>query len=314
MYIGNGAYCYANSASMLIRGFGEEAEPSLLEVLSGVGLGITLYKNGHLFLHNNTCDPDTGISHAMRALGYSFTEAYSQEGEGCPLQSVRKVLEDGTAMLGPVDMGYLTYAPNHMYAKGSDHYILAYAMDDEFIYLHDPACFPHVRLPLGRLVQAWRAEDLPYGRGPYQYWHSIKRESSPSREEMYVDSLVYFRHLYENTDEMGVQIGAKTGRKAIEALIENVERKEVSQEVINDLKYFVFQLGAKRAGDYAVYFKEKHPVLSQAKREQSRVLGLCHSLIVEGNWQELTVNLREFAELEDEFKASLLGLADIEMS
>ena len=38
-YIGNGPYCYANSASMLLESAGEYVEPRLIEILSGVGLG-----------------------------------------------------------------------------------------------------------------------------------------------------------------------------------------------------------------------------------------------------------------------------------
>lgn len=38
-YVGNGPYCYANSAAMLLESAGESIEPRLGEVLSGVGLG-----------------------------------------------------------------------------------------------------------------------------------------------------------------------------------------------------------------------------------------------------------------------------------
>lgn len=308
MYIGNGAYCYANSASMFIKGMGEEIAPSLLEVLSGVGLGITLYGSGSLFLHNNTVDPDTGISHAMKALGFSFTEMFSESGADCPLQDLRKVLETSTAILGPVDMGYLRYSPNHQYAKGSDHYVLAYDMDDQYVYLHDPANFPYVRLAHDSLKLAWSAADLPYGRGPYQYWHSIKRVNHPSKNEIYNDSLCFFQHLYEETAEIGASIGAKTGKEAIRIFCEKLLNNEISQDVIGNLKYFVFQLGAKRANDYSVYFEKNNLSLSQLKRKQSEVLGLCHSLVVEEDWKGLTVVLQEFGKIEDEFETEIRGL------
>jgi hypothetical protein len=293
---------------MFIKEMGEEIAPSLLEVLSGVGLGITLYGSGSLFLHNNMVEPDTGISHAMRALGFSFTEMFSESGADCPLQDLRKVLETSTAILGPVDMGYLRYAPNHQYAKGSDHYVLAYDIDDQYIYLHDPASFPYVRLAHDSLKLAWSAADLPYGRGSYQYWHSIKRVSQPSKEEIYLNSLRYFQSLYEKTAEIGVSIGAKTGNEAIKTFCEKLINNEISQDVIGNLKYFVFQLGAKRANDYSVYFEEKNPSLSQLKRKQSEILGLCHSLVVEGEWDGLAGVLERFGKLEEEFEAELRGL------
>jgi hypothetical protein len=308
MYIGNGAYCYANSASMFIKGIGEDIAPSLLEVLTGVGLGVTLYGNGSLFLHNNTVDPDKGISHAMKALGFSFAEKFSEADADCPLDDLRKVLETSTVILGPVDMGYLRYSPNHQYAKGSDHYVLAYNMDDQYVYLHDPASFPYVRLAHDSLKLAWFSADLPYGRGPYQYWHSIKRDNNPTKNEIYEDSLYYFQHLYEETAGIGASIGAKTGREAIKTFCEKLINNEISQDVIGNLKYFVFQLGAKRANDYSFYFEENNPSLSRLKRKQSEILGLCHSLVVEGDWKGLTVVLEEFGKIEEEFEAKLRGL------
>ena len=41
-YVGNGPYCYANSAAMLLDSVGEAVEPRLLEVLSGCRAGSLL--------------------------------------------------------------------------------------------------------------------------------------------------------------------------------------------------------------------------------------------------------------------------------
>ncbi|MFB5675368.1 hypothetical protein ACE3NQ_17180 [Paenibacillus terreus] len=307
MYIGNGAYCYANSASMFIRETGEGVPPYLLEVLSGVGLGATLYESGSLFLHNNTADPDVGISKAMSILGYSFIENFSDQEAECPLNELRKVLETSPAILGPLDMGYLTYSPNHRFLLGADHYILAYRMDEHFIYVHDPAGFPHVRLPLEQLQLAWKAEKLPYGRGSYQYWHSLTRIHQPSEDEIYDKAMDFFQHLYKETGKIGATIGAKTGKEAIEAFSEKLQNQEMSEDAAANLKYFVFQLGARRAGDYARFFKEKNPELAKLKMKQSVILGLCHSLTVEENWLELSSVLRDFAVIEEEFESKLLS-------
>lgn len=308
MYIGNGAYCYANSASMLIKGIDENVLPSLLEVLSGVGLGVTLYGNGSLFLHNNIADPDIAISNAMKILGFAFSEEISVEDAECPLDQLRNVLRSSTAILGPVDMGYLTYSPNHRYAKGSDHYVLAYDMDDQYVYLHDPAGFPYVRLSLENLKLAWKAKDIPYGRGPYQYWHSIKRINQPTDEEIYENSIRYFQQIYKETGKVGATIGAKTGTEAIASFCNKLENNEITEVAAGNLKYFVFQLGAKRANDFSAYFEKRNPVLARLKRKQSELLGLCHSLAIEEDWQNLSSVLREFGKIEEEFEREILAL------
>ena len=62
-YIGNGPYCYANSASMLLESAGESIEPRLIEVLSGVGLGACwIAESQTLFLSGWTSVPDVGVS------------------------------------------------------------------------------------------------------------------------------------------------------------------------------------------------------------------------------------------------------------
>ncbi|WP_339217413.1 hypothetical protein [Paenibacillus sp. FSL W7-1332] len=308
MYIGNGAYCYANSASMLMKSVGEDVHPSLLEVLSGVGLGVTMYGNGSLFLHNNTADPDVAISKAMEIAGFAFTEVFSKADAECPIDEMKKHIEKSPAMLGPIDMGYLTYSPNHQFQQGADHYVLAYRMDDKYVYVHDPANFPYVRLPIEMLKKAWKAENIAYGRGRYQYWHSIRRVSNPSMDEIYDASIRFFQNIYENTGEIGKQIGAKTGKAAIEVFVEKLRSNEISDDAIGNLKFFVFQLGAKRANDFANYFENRNETLSQLKRQQAELLGLCHSLTMEGDWKELASVLEKFGILEEAFEGEIRGL------
>lgn len=308
MYIGNGAYCYANSASMLLKSIGEDVHPSLIEVLSGVGLGITMYGNGSLLLNNTTADPDVAISKAMGICGFSFIEVFSKADAECPIDELKKVLERSPAILGPVDMGYLTYSPNHPFQKGSDHYVLAYRMDDKYIYVQDPANFPYVRLPLEMFKKAWEAENIAYSRGKYQYWHSIKRVSNPSMDEIYDESIRFFQHIYENTGEIGEKIGAITGKAAIDAISEKLRNNEISENVVDNFKYFVFQLGAKRANDYAAYFEGRNETLSKLKRQQAEHLGLCHSLTGERDWKELASVLEKFSKLEEAFEGEIREL------
>jgi len=66
-----------------------------------------------------------------------------------------------------VDYGCLPYIPGHEYALGSDHYVVAYAIDDGRRPPARPAGFPHVSLPLTELATAWRAERIGYRRGAF---------------------------------------------------------------------------------------------------------------------------------------------------
>lgn len=144
VYIGNGAYCYANSASMLLATIGEDISPSLIEVLTGFALGAAIdSKHGLLFFDNYASSPDQGINHAFKLLGFHVEEKVCRDSDAMPLHELKEDLSRAPVMLGPFDMGYLTYNPNHHYFGGSDHYGLALDFNEHEILLHDPAGFPY---------------------------------------------------------------------------------------------------------------------------------------------------------------------------
>lgn len=72
MYIGNGHYCYSNSAAMFLLSIGEHVSPQMFEVLTGVGLGAMLENGKTLFLSMK--DPDDGINCAFNILGIDADE------------------------------------------------------------------------------------------------------------------------------------------------------------------------------------------------------------------------------------------------
>ena len=111
-YIGNGPYCYANSASMLLESAGEYIEPRLIEVLSGVGLGACwLPESQTLFLSGWTV-PDIGVSQSLRLLGFEVAEEAESDGAPMPVEALDLQLIEGPVMLGPLDLGELSYHPN----------------------------------------------------------------------------------------------------------------------------------------------------------------------------------------------------------
>jgi|GEM_PF-7018153 len=82
-YIGNGAYCYSNSTSMLLASIGEDISPSLIEVVGGVGLGAYYLPETNIaFFSNFSGLPDQAISKALEILGFEFTEKAQKEPRG----------------------------------------------------------------------------------------------------------------------------------------------------------------------------------------------------------------------------------------
>ena len=147
-YFGNGPYCYSNATSMLLSNIGEDIPPWKIEVFTGVGLGAFWLPHEKLLFFSSIANPpDKGISRALNILGFSFKETSSERAGSPPFEQLNSDLSSSPAVLGPLDMGYLTHNPLHKRMKGPDHFVLAYATDDKGVSIHDPEGFPSVKLP-----------------------------------------------------------------------------------------------------------------------------------------------------------------------
>jgi hypothetical protein len=306
-YIGNGAYCYANSTAMLLAANGENIPPSLIEVLSGVGLGAFISEEGLPFFSGLTAEPDAGITRALNILGYDFKEEFSASPNNPPFKKLKQTLKKSPALLGPLDMGFLTYNPEHKHLLGVDHYILTYGVDDKFAYLHDPAEFPHIRMPLKDLTKAWRADNIGYKRGHYRWWTNPIRKKKPTKKQIYQNAIVSFRSLYLAAEKDGKLAKVPIDDEAIKFLAGQATLKKLSSDIVGFMASFSFPLGAKRANDFTLFFEPHNTKLSELKYQQSRLFGLCHSLLMVNDLTGLGKELNNLAKTEKKFKETLLG-------
>lgn len=305
-YIGNGAYCYANSASMLLGSIGEDILPSLIEVLSGTGLSATVEKSGFLFLNNQCLEPDLGIISALKILGFEADVSVCKDKADFPFDELKQALAKQAVILGPLDMGYLVYNPNHKYLHGSDHFVMAYKAEEDKVYLHDPAGFPNVIINKDDLQKSWQAEKIVYKQGYYRFITNVKRISAPSKDDIYQATVKRFINIYQEGEAKTSNDMWRTGSKALLNTKERLEEKLVSQQELNNFVYFVFPLGARRALDFAAFFGSKDPDLANLKRQQANLLGEAHTLAVAKNFNSLGNVLEQLADSENKFRTALL--------
>jgi hypothetical protein len=289
---------------MLLASIGEEVSSSRIEVLTGVGLGAFWIGEENLILFSST-PPDVGVSQALTLLGFEYTEKSWPETAPAPLEELRADLAKSPAALGPLDMGYLAYLPFD--EPGADHYVLAYAMDEDQVYLHDPLGFPLVSLSLEQLVLAWKAERIDYRRGSYQYWTSPTRVHHPSAEEIYERALECFRAGYGRADDLAARTHWSVGHEAILACANHVRSGEVLPGEASRLQGFTFHLGARRALDFAALFDFRDGGLAALKRRQATLFGRCHTLAVRKDWLAVAGVLEELADVEGEFRDVLFA-------
>ena len=307
-YVGIAKYCYANSVAMLLAGINEHVSPSLVEVLTGVGLGACLETDGLLYFSQLTGNPDIGISKAMEFLGFSFEEKSSEHSDSDPFQVLEYDLQNSSAILGPLDMSYLVYIPGHQYIGGVvDHFVLAYAIDRDKLYLHDPAGYPHVSITRPEMLLAWKAENIYYRRGYYRCWASPKRIASPSGAEVYQQALRWFKSIYEDSSAKGAKENMAIGSDAIRKVADRIEAEVLSREEAGHLSRFALQLGAKRALDFASFFGPYDRTLANLKYHQSRVFGEAHSCLLKMDWASTAYRFRLLADLAEKVQDEIMS-------
>jgi hypothetical protein len=311
-YVGNGFYCYANATAMLLAASGENVSPSLLEVLCGVGLGaMWRAESKMIFFGNLATPPDVGISQALDLLGFRYAEKSSAATAPPPFAALRADLAHSPAVLGPLDMGFLHYNPLCADLGGADHYVLAYDMDNQEVYLHDPIGFPYVALSLADLAPAWQAERIAYRRGSYRYWTAVQRYARPTEEGLYARAIQSFQSDYRKSEHLIAQEPwAKDwvlDHQAIRQCADYVRSGHVAPSLKAHLLNFALQLGARRALDFAAFLAPHSPALAAWKDKQARLFGRSHTIAVRESWSLLADTLQELADTEAEFRTILFA-------
>lgn len=307
-YFGNGPYCYANAAAMLLSYIGEEISPKLVEVLSGVGLGAVLLGQSQLpFFNTYSGAPDRGISQALKILGFSFTErSYPYEGDD-PFPDLTKDLKMSPVILGPLDMGFLDYNPRVAGLSGVDHFVLAYGLDTREVQLHDPAGFPFVSVFREQLRKAWQAKGIGYRRDFYRSWSGPKRIAQPSEKEIFNSACEFFRQLYREDGCRSKDAGLTAGKEVFSAVAQKVAVSGLSDLEIGHLTHFALPLAARRAADFAEFFQPFDDGLANLKKEQALAFGRSHTLLMRRGYKDFASQLRDLAESGENFRQKLLN-------
>ncbi|MEV0401536.1 hypothetical protein [Actinoallomurus sp. NPDC050550] len=292
-YHGNVNYCYADAAAMFVSGQGVQGISSgLIEVLTGISL-----MGGHLVsepecekLYFSLVPSPDRLVRALDLLGLDCM-ARSGPADADVAAILRAELTTGPVLLGPLDMGYLRYFPYHQHARGADHYVVAYAIDDERVYLHDPLGFPAASMALSDLERSWRADDLPCPGGPFHRWLDLRVRSTPTPDERYMAAMAYFDSIRRETP---------SGGEVIRDFAKRLRNDELPPRSHAFLTIFTFPAQARRGMDYAAFFKAGGDLtMARYKQRQARLFGECLVAGNAGDWDPVCDRFLELADIED---------------
>ena len=297
MYFGDVSLCYSYSLAMALDAYGYDLKADFLEAIMVMGNGASIVKEDdrHPLVFFDNGMPDLSISHSLKILGFDYEDFYLKDGAEVDLEEVKRKLEtflsNGPVVLGPLDMGHLTYNPNHTILYGVDHFVTVYDIDNQYLYLHDPAGFACMKVAFNDILEAWKAEAIDYKRGAYSMWGNFKKVKSPSQTEIYQETARIMKNRYLNGQNGVLECYAKS--VAENGL--NTEQKQLHQ-------YFSFKLAAVRNLYLSKFLKGHDPEGAGLKEKLATLFGQAHLSCLKEDYQELAHLLYQIAELDGLFK------------
>ena len=297
MYFGDVSLCYSYSLAMALDAYGYDFKAEFLEAIMVMGNGASIVKEDeqHPLVFFDNGMPDLSISHSLKILGFDYEDFYLKNGAEVDLEEIKRKLEtflfNGPVVLGPLDMGHLTYNPNHTILYGVDHFVTVYDIDDRYLYLHDPDGFACMKVAFNDILEAWKAGAIDYKRGAYSMWGNFKKVKSPSQTEIYQETAKIIKSRYLN-GQNGV---LKCYAKAVAENGLNTEQKQLHQ-------YFSFKLAAVRSLYLSKFLKDHDPEGARLKEELASLFGQAHLSCLKEDYQELSNLLYQIAEVDGLFK------------
>ena len=297
MYFGDVSLCYSYSLAMALDAYGYDFKAEFLEAIMVMGNGASIVKEDeqHPLVFFDNGMPDLSISHSLKILGFDYEDFYLKDGAEVDLEEIKRKLEtflsNGPVVLGPLDMGHLTYNPNHTILYGVDHFVTVYDIDGQYLYLHDPAGFACMKVAFSDIIEAWKAEAIDYKRGAYSMWGNFKKVKSPSQTEIYQETARLIRARYLDGQSNVLTFYAK----AVAEHGLNTEQKQLHQ-------YFSFKLAAVRNLYLSKFLKDYDPEGARLKEELATLFGQAHLSCLKEDYQELAHLLYQIAEVDGRFR------------
>jgi hypothetical protein len=305
IYSGNSAYCYSNSLRMCLELFGMQDVPAvgLIECMTGMPFGATFLQLEHpLFFPNPTpTDPDRGLTCALETLGWSCETWRSNETEAARAR-LQEALQVGPVLLGPLDMGFLPYDPNHPHKRGADHFVVALKQEGEMVQVHDPQLYPFALLPVDDLIRALYGKDLGYTEQAYTLRFNFQAQRKDTRAAMLDATLQNARKLSRAHPAGPVAYGGPGAfTRAAEML-----RHSPTDDFVGLLIQFALPVGARRSIDAACFLQEvSRSEVAKLFITRAEILGKAQYYGTQQQWDIAAGLFDDLARMEAEITANL---------
>jgi hypothetical protein len=296
------SYCLIRCLHMILAHQGHDYPVAWLECVSGEPFGFVYIRSGdERFAVVGYAYHEAG-QHLLSALGYDYSFTSAGEDDAAALATLDVALRAGPVAVGMLDMGYLTYAPDHQQARGADHAIVVLARRPDAVVVHDPAGYPAALLPLADFLQAWQ-RDIYTGK-PYGLWWIGARREAPSADAILDGAIAHARDLFTRSDEaVAPGVMAHYGPQALRLLSEDLRAEP--QRSLGALPYFGWRVSGQRCFDGATFLRERLPGAAAIRWEQCQLYGDIQQASTSASRLYLPDLLERQADLEAAFVSAL---------
>jgi hypothetical protein len=296
------SYCLIRCLNMVLAHQGHDYPVAWLECVSGEPFGF-VYIRGDTepFAVVGYAYHEAG-QHLLRALGYDYSFTSAGENDATALATLDATVRAGPVAVGMLDMGYLTYAPDHERARGADHAVVVLARRPDAVIVHDPAGYPAAVLPLADFLQAWQ-RDIYTGK-PYGLWRIGAQREAPSADAILDGAIAHARALYTRSDEaVAPGVMAHYGPQALRLLAEDLRAQP--ERRLGALPYFNWRVSGQRCVDGAMFLRARLPEAAAIRWEQCQLYGEVQQSSTDASRFRVPDLLERQADLEAAFITAL---------
>jgi|Deesub1362A_J573_1020465.scaffolds.fasta_scaffold22897_1 hypothetical protein len=305
-YTGWRTNCYAISLAMLLAHKGEYKPVPYIDCLTTLPFGPFSYrrKTGFAVIGVN---PERGLEHALNLLGYEYTLKHG-DSEKEAVEKLKNNLKRDWVLIGPVDMGYLTYDPFCRKKRGADHYIVAVDWDDEFVWVNDPEGYIMVPIPWHDFLKAWKASRISYKRGSYTERVLGRKVRNLTEREIFNTLLKSVSDTITQGKSLSPDYEVLTGSEAIKLFADDLEKRGISMLELT----FIFPVCNQRCYDSAIFLTNEsfsNKILlkaSEIRMREAHMFGKCRLLAAKKNMNALHDTLYKIAVLDSQYTEMLI--------
>ncbi len=186
-YIGNSICCGTYSLIHLLE---RDMDVDLFELTTGVPFGIKgSIEEGRLL--TTFINPNYGLETGMKIWGIRGRKYHYKNKQQAWEKLMEVLADEGSIILGPVDMLKLSYFPLSTLYTGMDHYVCVKKQDDTHVLIKDSEGYLAERESMDILARMWDTRNVIEAEGEYTF-RAIDKSSGklPERKELLTKAFI----------------------------------------------------------------------------------------------------------------------------